>query len=109
MIGIGPSPLSGAKNMRFVITPRLLRYGIYHIQMNASMLQKNNDTEIIEFVEGTLSTLDGYFQIKACDVVAKIKGGNGKAVAYFGKIFHYLCMYLHKVRNISRKYGTDTH
>ena len=42
-------------------------------------------TSVGEMIDGTLASLTGYFQIKPCDIEAKILGGNGKAVAYFGK------------------------
>ena len=71
---------------RFIITPRLLHYGTYFVQMNASMCNTNdrNTTYLVDAIYDTFSSIHGYFQIKACDLEAKILGGNGKAVAYFG-------------------------
>ena len=71
---------------RFVITPRLLDYGTYMIRMNASMYRTDGINMSAALpIPDTQSSLVGFFQVKPCDIQAKIKGGNGKAVSYEGE------------------------
>ena len=85
----------GATSKRFQITPRLLDYGYYYIQFNGSMFtaDKYNGsahwdnvtvTKEGEYIRDTTASVEGYFLIKQCDLVAKIQGGMGRAAAYSG-------------------------
>ena len=60
----------------------MLDYGTYYIRFNASMLDVENGNIIPE----TTASLNGYFFIQPCQLVAKIQGGNGKAVGFEGNL-----------------------
>ena len=63
----------------------MLDHGTYYIRFNASMF----DLRKGHIVPETTASLDGYFFVEPCKLVAKIKGGNGRAVGSQGmKMFH---------------------
>ena len=72
---------------RFIVTQRLLEYGVYVVRINVSMFQRDRFNSSLDvYLHGTLATLQGYFLIRACEIQAKIFGGNGKAQAYYGNV-----------------------
>ena len=76
---------TGTTGTRFILTPRLLEYGTYKISMNASMYQTDGyNMSSATLIDGTTSSVNGYFEINACQIEAKIYGGNGKAVSSKG-------------------------
>ena len=40
-----------------------------------------------EFIRDTEASIEGYFLIKQCDLIAKIYGGMGRAAPFFCKYF----------------------
>lgn len=83
--GDGPIPeMPGYEDGLFVIEKRLLNYGIYYIEFNASMY--HNTTGVPEQIPETESSISGYFNITKCPLVADIAGGTGRAVGHDGKL-----------------------
>ena len=39
-----------------------------------------------KYIRGTTASIEGYFLIKQCDLVAKIQGGMGRAAPFFGML-----------------------
>ena len=70
---------------RFIIRRRKLNYGTYHLHFNASMYTR--DEPYNGTIPKTHGALDGYFFIKPCALIAKIQGGNGRALGAQGELF----------------------